>query len=107
MNIYDFFKSPDIAAHCKKIGHEFNSLEMAVIVDISGKPLKDKFAAWREIAVGQRGAEHRRFPAVAADIDLDFAPIDLHDLTRLESQRDEPLRNNVREVVSKMCEKYG
>ena len=49
MNIYSFFKSPDITAHCKKIGHEFNSLEMAVIVDISGKPLKDKFAAWLEI----------------------------------------------------------
>ena len=51
MNIYNFFKSPDIVDHCEKIGHDFNSLEMAVIIDISSRTLKDKFSAWREIIV--------------------------------------------------------
>ena len=49
MNIYDYFRSPDIAAHCEKISHVFNPLEMAVIVALSMKPLKEKHSAWREI----------------------------------------------------------
>jgi hypothetical protein len=49
MNIYSFFRSPDIATHCEKNGHELNSLEMAVIVDISDRTLKSKIVAWREI----------------------------------------------------------
>ena len=28
LDIYEFFHSPDIAEHCKKINHRFNPLEM-------------------------------------------------------------------------------
>jgi len=49
MNIYSYIISPDIADHCQKIGHVFNSLEMAVIIAISEKTIKEKHAAWREI----------------------------------------------------------
>ncbi|MCL2153155.1 MAG: hypothetical protein FWH57_09415 [Oscillospiraceae bacterium] len=49
MNIYEYLTSPDIAAHCEKIGHVFNPLEMAVIVELSNKPMKEKHVAWREI----------------------------------------------------------
>ena len=49
MDIYKFFYSDDIAGHCKRIGHVFNPLEMAVIVAYSKKPIKEKHAAWREI----------------------------------------------------------
>ena len=49
MNIYNFLVSPDIAAFCEKIGHVFNPLEMAVIIALSEKPIKEKHAAWREI----------------------------------------------------------
>jgi len=31
MKIYDFLRSPDIAAHCEKIGHVYNPLEIAVV----------------------------------------------------------------------------
>jgi len=49
VNIYDFFDSPDIAAHCQSIGHEFSPLDMAVIIDRSSKPVKEKYAAYRAI----------------------------------------------------------
>jgi hypothetical protein len=49
MNIYSFLRSPDVAVHCERIGHRFNSLEMAVIVTLSRKTIKEKHAAWREI----------------------------------------------------------
>ena len=49
MNIYDYFHSPDIAEHCKKIGHVFSPLDMAVIIAKSGKPKETKHSAWREI----------------------------------------------------------
>jgi len=49
MNIYSYLCSPDIAAHCEKIGHVFNPLEMAVIVDMSNKTMREKHSAWREI----------------------------------------------------------
>ena len=52
MNIYSCIPSPDIAAHCEKIGHVFNPLEMAVIVAMCGKSLKEKHSAWREIISG-------------------------------------------------------
>jgi hypothetical protein len=50
MNIYDYIVSADVAAHCKKIGHVFNPLDMAVIVALSDKTAKEKHAAWRHIA---------------------------------------------------------
>lgn len=49
MDIYSFINSPDIADHCRKIGHVFNALEMAVIIAYSEKTIKEKHAAWREI----------------------------------------------------------
>jgi len=48
LNIYDFLV-PETAEHCKKLGHTFNSVEMAVIVANSGRPIKDKLAAWQAI----------------------------------------------------------
>ena len=49
MNIYEYLVSPDIAAHCAGIGHVFSPLDMAVIVALCGRPIKEKHAAWREI----------------------------------------------------------
>ena len=49
MNIYDYFISPDIAAYCQEIRHEFNPLEMAVLVAISEKTVKEKHDAWHKI----------------------------------------------------------
>ena len=49
MNIYDFLRSPDVAAHCEKIGHEFNPLEMAVIISLSKITIKEKHEAWWKI----------------------------------------------------------
>jgi hypothetical protein len=49
MNIFNYIKSSDIAAHCEKINHVFNPVEMAVIIDTSGKTIKEKHAAWREL----------------------------------------------------------
>ena len=45
MNIYDYFHSNDIAEHCKKIGHVFSPLDMAVIIEKSDKPIRKKHAA--------------------------------------------------------------
>ena len=49
MNIYNYLNSPDIAAHCEKIGHVFNPLEMAVIIALSKKTMKEKHTAWRAV----------------------------------------------------------
>jgi len=50
MNIYDFFNSPDVAAHCQSIGYTFNIVECAVIVYRSEKrTLKEKHEAYRAI----------------------------------------------------------
>ena len=49
MDIFSFIPSPDISAYCKNIGHKFNPLEMAVIVAMSSKAMKEKHAAWRKI----------------------------------------------------------
>lgn len=49
MNIYDYFKSADAAEHCKSIGHRFNTIEMAWIVDQSDKTIKEKNKAFREL----------------------------------------------------------
>ncbi len=49
MNIYDYFYSSDIANHCKSIGHKFNSIETACIIDGSGKTIKQKTLAFQEL----------------------------------------------------------
>lgn len=49
IDIYSFMNSSDIADYCRNIGHIFNALEMAVIIAYSGKTIKEKHDAWREI----------------------------------------------------------
>lgn len=49
MNIYDYFKSADVAEHCKSIGHRFNTIEMAWIIDQSDKTIEEKNLAFREL----------------------------------------------------------
>lgn len=50
MDIYKFFNSPDVAEHCRGIGHMFNAAESAVIVSQSkSHSLAEKHAAYREI----------------------------------------------------------
>lgn len=49
MNIYDFIPSPDIVAHCQKIGHQFSPLDMAVLVAMSDKTMQERHNAWRAI----------------------------------------------------------
>jgi len=51
LNIYDYL-TPDAAARCQKIGHLFSPLDMAVIVQHSGKTVRDKLAAWQTIIDG-------------------------------------------------------
>lgn len=49
MDIYRFLNSPDIAAHCKKIGHVFEPIEMAVILYHSHRPFVERMGGHREI----------------------------------------------------------
>lgn len=49
MDIYDFIPSPDVAAHCRKIGHHFGPLDMAVLIDMSDKTIRERHDAWRAI----------------------------------------------------------
>jgi hypothetical protein len=49
VDIYDFFNSPDIAGHCKEIERVWNILEMAVIVNMSHRPMAEKHMAYREL----------------------------------------------------------
>jgi len=50
MNIYDFFNSPDAAKHCQSIGHTFNVVESAVMINQSrSRTLTEKHAAYRTI----------------------------------------------------------
>jgi hypothetical protein len=48
-NIYEFFQSEDIAEHCRKIGHVFSPLDMAIIIDLSDQPMSKKHRAWQGI----------------------------------------------------------
>ena len=45
MNIYDYFKSADVAEHCKSIGHRFNTVEIAWIIDQSDKTINQRCKA--------------------------------------------------------------
>jgi len=50
MNIYDFFNSPDVAEYCRSIGHTFNALESAVMINqSSNKTLVEKHEAYKFI----------------------------------------------------------
>ena len=75
MNIYNFLRSPDIAAHCENISHVFNPLEMAVIIDLSEQPIKEKNMAWSEIV--------NEYPDMPIHESLNFeAKASLHDFLR-------------------------
>ena len=56
-DIYSYIPSRDIAAHCREIKHEFNSLEQAFIVYLSNKTLADKHKAWQNIIETQPNME--------------------------------------------------
>ena len=49
MNIYSFIPSKDIEEYCRKINHQFTSLETAVIVYWSDAPIDDRHQAWKWI----------------------------------------------------------
>lgn len=49
MNIYDFISSPDVAEHCRRLGHVFNPIESAVIIDRSRQPLTKKLVTYRRL----------------------------------------------------------
>ena len=50
MNIYDFFNSPDVAEYCQRIGHAFNAVESAVMIDqCDSKTIAEKHVAYKEI----------------------------------------------------------
>ena len=79
-SIYDYFESPDIAKHCQSINHEFSPLDMAVIVDRSGKPLKDKHSAYRAIIT-------------------DYHDMPIHESLNFEAK--DSLHNYLRELISR------
>jgi len=50
VDIYDFFNSPDVADYCRSLGHSFNSVESAVMINKSNyRTLTEKHAAYRTI----------------------------------------------------------
>ena len=50
MNIYDFFNSRDIAAHCRNIGYEFTAVEAAYLIWHSNHhALTEKHKAWMDL----------------------------------------------------------
>lgn len=50
MDIFSFLNSPDVAAHCRSIGHTFNAFECAVIINqCYTKTFEEKLAAYRAV----------------------------------------------------------
>ena len=49
MDIYSFIRSNDVAEYCRKIGKQWDTIEMAVIIDRSGRPMAERHAAWQEL----------------------------------------------------------
>lgn len=47
LDIYSFLRSQDVADYCQQIGHIFNPLEMAIIINRSEKTLIEKMFAWQ------------------------------------------------------------
>lgn len=84
MNIYDFIPSPDVAAHCRNIGHQFSPLDMAVLIAISDKSLQERHDAWREVISG--------YPDMPIHESLNFeAQSSLHEYLRDLLSREEKL----------------
>lgn len=75
MNIYDYFHSSDIAEYCKSIGHSFNPIEMAYIIDQSDKTINQKKLAFQELI--------RDYPDMLFHPSVDFkVKTSLHDYLR-------------------------
>lgn len=50
MDIYEFINSKDVREHCRKIGHEFNSIEAAFLIYQSqNHTIQQKHDAWGEL----------------------------------------------------------
>jgi hypothetical protein len=49
MDIYKHMRSKDVAEHCRKLGHVFNTFEMAHIIGSRYGPLLEKHKAWGEL----------------------------------------------------------
>ena len=52
LHIFKYLSSTDIAEYCVKIGHIFNSLEMAIVIAHSEKTMEEKHIAWRALISG-------------------------------------------------------
>ncbi len=49
MNIYEFIRSRDVAAHCQTINKTWNTHEMAVIISRSNRTMEERHKAWQEL----------------------------------------------------------
>lgn len=47
LDIYSFIRSQDVADYCRQIGHVFDPLEMAIIINRSEKTPMEKMLAWQ------------------------------------------------------------
>ena len=47
LDIYSFLRSQDVADYCRQIGHVFDPLEMAIIINRSEKTPMEKMLAWQ------------------------------------------------------------
>ena len=68
MDIYSFFNSSDVANHCQSIGHTFNALECAIMINKSKtRSLAEKHAAYRALIA--------EYPDIETPRDTDERPV--------------------------------
>lgn len=48
-DIYTYFNSPDVAEHCRRIGHIFTPLEKAVLIAMSERPASQRLDGYRAL----------------------------------------------------------
>ena len=66
MDIYNFMNSKDVAEHCRKINHQFNSIEAAFIVYLNrSTTISEKHKAWNEIITTMPDMEIPKRPNIA------------------------------------------
>ena len=49
MDIYPYFNSPEIAAHCRKIGKEFSPKEQQILIAMSHRPMEEHVKGYRSL----------------------------------------------------------
>ena len=49
MDVNSFLHSPDVAEYCEKIGHIFNPVEIAYLIEQSGKTINEKNMLFQEL----------------------------------------------------------